>query len=200
MSRPGRFLVFEGIDGCGKSTQVSQLATKREAVATFEMGATKLGSDLRELILGSGDAPVPMAEALLIAADRAQHMAVVVEPALAEGRDVISDRHAASTLAYQGYGRGLPMEDLVVLVELATNGRRPDLTILLDVPVELSLRRRRESPDRMEQEDQAFFERVRQGYLDQAAADPERWVVLDGTESIGQVSDAVDRAIAARGW
>jgi dTMP kinase len=127
-------------------------------------------------------------------------MAVVVEPALAEGRDVISDRHAASTLAYQGYGRGLPMEDLVVLVELATNGRRPDLTILLDVPVELSLRRRRESPDRMEQEDQAFFERVRQGYLDQAAADPERWVVLDGTESIGQVSDAVDRAIAARGW
>jgi dTMP kinase len=200
MSEPGKFLVFEGIDGCGKSTQVARVALARGAVKTFEMGGTQLGSDLRELILGSGDAPVPMAEALMIAADRAQNIEVVIEPALANGLDVISDRHAASTLAYQGYGRQLPMEDLLVLIELATRGRRPDLTILLDISVDVSIERRGTVLDRIEQEDRAFFERVRAGYLAQANAEPDRWVIIDGSQSLERVSEAVDEAIVSKGW
>lgn len=199
MNSPGRFLVFEGIDGCGKSTQVRRIATLRNARQTFEMGGTELGQHLRALILGDGERPVAMAEAMMIAADRAQHMALVVEPTLAEGRDVVSDRHAASTLAYQGYGRGLPMEDLVVLIELATQGRQPDLTILLDVPVAISLQRRGKQPDRIEREDHEFFERVREGYLLQASADPEGWAVLDGTAPLDDVSAAVDAVLAERG-
>jgi len=195
----GRFFVLEGIDGCGKSTQVTRLAEERNALATFEMGATDLGSALRELILGSGQAPVPMAEALLIASDRAQHMALVVEPALLRGQDVISDRHAASTIAYQGYGRGLAMEDLLILIDLATAGRTPDLTILLDIPVTESLARRGSAPDRMEQEDLAFFERVRAGYLAQAAADPVGWIVVDATLPLDVVAAAIDNAIVERG-
>jgi len=163
------------------------------------MGATELGSALRELILGSGQAPVPMAEALLIASDRAQHMALVVEPALLRGQDVISDRHAASTIAYQGYGRGLAMEDLLILIDLATAGRSPDLTILLDIPVTESLARRGSAPDRMEQEDMAFFERVRAGYLAQAAADPVGWIVVDATLPLDVVAAAIDNAIVERG-
>lgn len=200
MSSPGRFLVFEGIDGCGKSTQVARIAKKRNAVSTFEMGGTPLGANLRELILGLGDAPVPMAEAMMIGADRAQHMEKVVEPALSKGQDVVSDRHAASTVAYQGYGRGLALEDLLILIELATKGRKPDLTILLDISVDISLARRGTSPDRMEQEDTDFFERVRSGYLSQASADPEHWIVLDGEQSLDDVSRQVDDAIELRGW
>jgi len=199
MSTPGRFLVFEGIDGCGKSTQVRRVAQRRGARQTFEMGGTALGKHLRELILGDGERPVAMAEAMMIAADRAQHMALVVEPTLAAGQDVVSDRHAASTLAYQGYGRGLPMEDLVILIELATQGRHPDLTVLLDVPVDVSLQRRGRTPDRMEREDKEFFERVREGYLRQAAADPEHWVVVDGTVPLDEVSSSVDAVLAERG-
>ena len=141
-----------------------------------------------------------MAEALLIAADRAQHMAEVVEPALLSGRHVVSDRHAASTLAYQGWGRGLPIEDLLVLIELATSGRRPDLTILLDLPVDLAEQRRRGAADRMEQNELAFFERVRAGYLAQAAAEADTWVVIDAAQDLEAVSAAVDDAVSAHGW
>ena len=197
---PGRFLVLEGIDGCGKSTQAARLAEQLGAVLTFEMGATTLGRAVRKLVLGAATHPSDMAEALLIAADRAQHMAEVVEPALAAGRHVVSDRHAASTIAYQGWGRGLPLEDLVILIELATAGRRADLTILLDLPVELAEQRRRGDADRMEQNELAFFERVRAGYLAQAAAEPESWVVIDAQASLEQVSASIDRAVADRGW
>jgi dTMP kinase len=196
----GRFLVLEGIDGCGKSTQAARLAEHLGAVLTFEMGATPLGRAVRELVLGGTTHPSDMAEALLIAADRAQHMAEVVEPALAAGRHVVSDRHAASTLAYQGWGRGLPLEDLVILIELATAGRRPDLTLLLDLPVELAEQRRRGDADRMEQNELAFFERVRAGYLAQAEAEPETWVVIDARLPLDEVSAAVDEAVASRGW
>ena len=199
MSTPGRFLVFEGIDGCGKSTQVARVAQQRGAIATHEMGGTPLGAELRQLILGSGDAPVPVAEALMIAADRAQHLAAVIEPALSIGTDVISDRHVASTIAYQGYGRGLPLEDLLILIDLATNGRRPDLTVLLDVPVSVSLTRRGKNPDRMEQQDAEFFERVREGYLAQAKADPATWVVIDAQLPLGEVTRLVDQALKERG-
>jgi len=200
VTSPGRFLVIEGIDGCGKSTQVARLAMKLDAVATFEPGGTPLGRSLRELVLGPDASAVPMAEALLIAADRAQHMAEVVEPALTTGRSVVSDRHAASTLAYQGFGRGLPLEDLVILIELATNGRRPDLTILLDLPIEVAAARRGGGDDRMEREQADFFERVRKGYLTQAGAAPDEWIVVDATMSLEAVSAEIDAALLLRGW
>ena len=200
MSQTSRFLVVEGIDGCGKSTQAARLAERLDAVLTFEMGATALGRAVRELVLGHDTHPSDMAEALLIAADRAQHMAEVVEPALAAGRHVVSDRHAASTLAYQGWGRGLPLEDLLILVELATGGRRPDLTILLDLPVEVAEARRAGAADRMESNQEGFFGRVRAGYLAQAAAAPDEWVVLDATRSPEAVSADIDQVLEARGW
>jgi dTMP kinase len=200
VSSPARFLAVEGIDGCGKSTQAARLAGQLDAVLTFEMGATALGRAVRELVLGHETHPTDMAEALLIAADRAQHMAEVVEPALASGRHVVSDRHAASTIAYQGWGRGVALEDLLVLVDLATAGRRPDLSILLDLPVEVAESRRQGSADRMETNEAAFFERVRSGYLAQAAAAPSEWVVIDATLGLDEVSALIDDAVAARGW
>ena len=200
MSSTGRFVVVEGIDGCGKSTQVTLIAERLRAVDTFEPGATALGAALREMLLGDGVEPQPMAEALLIAADRAQHMAEVVEPALRAGRHVVSDRHAASTIAYQGYGRGMPLEDLLVLIELATAGRRPDVTILLDIDPLLAADRRSGRADRFERMADGFFERVREGYLAQAAAEPSRWVVLDGAEPLAVVSAQVDQALDERGF
>jgi len=199
VSSRGSFLVVEGIDGCGKSTQVRRLATARDAVATFEPGATTLGSSLRALLLEDADRPVPVAEALLMAADRAQHVASVIEPALERGSDVVSDRYASSTLAYQGYGRGLDLLVLGDLMALATGGLRPDLTVLLDLPVGDAAARRTGSPDRMEAEHEEFFERVRQGYLDMAANDPSRWVVIDATAPLADVTSAVDEAIVERG-
>ena len=200
MSPTGRFLVVEGIDGCGKSTQVARLAERLDAVATFEMGATALGAAVRQLVLGHDTQPCDMAEALLIAADRAQHMAEVVEPALAAGRHVVSDRHAASTIAYQGWGRGLALEDLVVLVELATGGRRPELTILLDLPLAAAQARQGGEVDRMEANEAAFFERVRAGYLAQAAAAPDEWLVIDADRPLEAVSAEIDEVLEARGW
>jgi len=196
----GRFLVVEGIDGCGKSTQAARLAARLGAVLTFEMGATPLGAAVRQLVLEPTSHPSDMAEALLIAADRAQHMAEIVVPALSAGRHVVSDRHAASTIAYQGWGRGLALEDLVVLVELATAGRRPDLTILLDLPVASARARLAGRADRMESNEEAFFERVRAGYLAQAAAAPDEWAIIDATRPLDEVSALVQEVLDARGW
>ena len=200
MKNRGRFLVVEGIDGCGKSTQAARLAARLGAVLTFEMGATPLGAAVRQLVLEPTSHPSDMAEALLIAADRAQHMAEIVVPALSAGRHVVSDRHAASTIAYQGWGRGLALEDLVVLVELATAGRRPDLTILLDLPVASARARLAGRADRMESNEEAFFERVRAGYLAQAAAAPDEWAIIDATRPLDEVSALVQEVLDARGW
>lgn len=199
MSDRGSFIVVEGIDGCGKSTQVARLAAKRDAVATFEPGATELGQSLRRILLEGAVRPDPIAEALLMASDRAQHVAMLIEPTLAAGRDVISDRYAASTLAYQGAGRGLDRLDLAELMRFATGGLRPDLTILLDLPVEDAQKRRGGVPDRMESEHTDFFERVRGGYLELAEAGGDSWVVLDATRPIADVSVAVDGALRDRG-
>ena len=200
MSLPGRLLVVEGIDGCGKSTQAARLAERLDAVLTFEMGATTLGAKVRELVLGIDGDPNPTAEALLIAADRAQHVAEVIEPALAVGRHVVSDRFFASTLAYQGWGRGLPLEDLVIMCELATRGRRADLTFLFDLPIEVAAARRGGTADRMESESFEFHQRVRQGYLAQAMAEPDGWVVIDASASLEDVSASVDEELVRRGW
>jgi dTMP kinase len=199
VSTPGRFLVVEGIDGCGKSTQAARIAKRLDALLTFEPGATKLGAQVRQLVLGLESKPSDMAEVLLISADRAQHVDQVIEPALISGRDVVSDRFSPSTIAYQGWGRKMAMEDMVVLVELATRGRRAHLTLLFDLPVEIAAKRRQGEADRMEREEVAFHERVRAGYLAQAAAEPERWVVIDASRSLEEVSRVVDEVLVVHG-
>ena len=199
MSHQGRFLVFEGIDGCGKSTQAVRIAEQWGAVSTFEPGATELGRSLRTLILGDGEAPAARTEALLIAADRAQHVATVIEPALQSSRDVVSDRYYPSTVAYQGFGRGLPRREIDELIDFATGGLEADLVILLDLPVEVAVTRRGGAPDRMEANTSDFFERVRLGYLEMAKSSPERWAVIDATASLDAVTAQVDQVLAERG-
>ena len=195
----GRLVALEGIDGCGKSTQARLLADRLDAVATFEPGATPLGSALRSLLLGRDGAPVaPRAEALLMAADRAQHVADVIAPALDAGHWVVTDRFSASTLAYQGFGRGLDRRELEDLVGWATGGIRPDLTVLFDLPVAVAAARRHGyGADRMEAEGLTFQQRVADGYLILAAEGADQWVVVDGTEPVDVIAAAVWKAVEA---
>jgi len=179
----GRLLALEGIDGSGKTTQALALATALRARLTHEPGATALGLALRQLLLSPEAPPISLrAEALLMAADRAEHVTQVVGPALAAGEWVVSDRFSGSTLAYQGYGRGLNTAQLGRMVDWATAGLAPDLSILVDVPVEVAqLRLAASAPDRLERLGPAFAHAVREGFLALAAADPAHWVVVDGT-------------------
>jgi len=179
----GRLLALEGIDGSGKTTQARALAAALGARLTHEPGATALGLALRQLLLSPEAPPLSLrAEALLMAADRAEHVTQVVGPALAAGEWVVSDRFSGSTLAYQGYGRGLNIAQLGRLVEWAAAGLAPDLSILVDVPVEVAQNRLATSaPDRFERLGPAFAQAVREGFLALAAADPAHWVVVDGT-------------------
>jgi dTMP kinase len=198
------FITVEGIEGCGKSTQARRLAEAvgPKALLTVEPGATELGGAIRTLLLEQRSREVsPLAELLLFFADRAQHVHEVVRPALASGRTVISDRYADSTTAYQGYGRGLSLDLIRTLTTHATGGLAPDLTLLLDLPVEVGLARarRRGAADRMESEDVGFHERVRQGYLKLATENPARWVVIDATGSEDDVAARIRTAVAARG-
>ena len=196
------FITLEGIEGCGKSTQAQRLgASLPGALLTREPGSTALGVSIRELLLHpAGPRPVPAAEALLFFADRAQHVQTVVRPALAEGAIVLCDRFSDSTLAYQGYGRGLPLASLRVLAELATDGLWPHLTVLLDIDVVESSRRvlARGGADRLEAETRQFHERVRAGYAQMAAADPGRWVVVDGAGREEEVAARVRDAVVPR--
>ena len=195
----GRLIALEGIDGCGKSTQARLLAGRLGALATFEPGATPLGSALRGLVLGRDGAPVsPRTEALLMAADRAQHVAEVIAPALEAGSWVVTDRYSASTLAYQGFGRGLARRELEELIGWATAGIRPDLTVLFDLPVAVAAARRRgtgDREDRMEAEGSAFQQRVADGYLALATERTDPWLVVDATESVEAIADAVWDAV-----
>jgi dTMP kinase len=179
----GRLLALEGIDGSGKSTQARALAAALGARITHEPGATALGVALRRLLLAPEAPPISLrAEALLMAADRAEHVSVVVAPALAAGEWVVSDRFSGSTLAYQGYGRGLNTAELARLVDWATAGLSPDLSILVDVPVDVAQTRlARTAPDRLERLGPAFAQLVHDGFLALAAADPAHWAVVDGT-------------------
>jgi dTMP kinase len=183
MASRGRLLALEGIDGSGKSTQARALASALDARLTHEPGATVLGAALRRLLLAPDSPPVSLrAEALLMAADRAEHVALVVEPALAAGEWVVSDRFSGSTLAYQGYGRGLSAADLRPLIDWAAAGVSADLSILVDVSVEVAQTRLAASaPDRLERLGPDFAQLVRDGFRALAAADPAHWVVVDGT-------------------
>ena len=194
MAARGRLIALEGIDGSGKSTQARALSEALGARLTFEPGATPLGSRLRELLLApDGAAPSPRAEALMMAADRAEHVAQVIGPALAAGEWVVSDRYVASTVAYQGAGRGLDPTELDRVVAWATGGLAADLSVLVDVPVEVAAARlaaagRHGGADRMERLGPEFAARVRAGYLNQAAADPDRWLVVDGAAEVGRIA------------
>jgi dTMP kinase len=195
----GRFVVFEGGEGSGKSTQAERLAATLGAVLTREPGATPVGQQLRALLLdpATGDLS-PRTEALLMLADRAEHVAAVVRPALEAGRHVVSDRHTGSTLAYQGGGRGLDEQELRELSAWATAGVVPDLVVLLDVDPGVAARRLGADRDRFEAEGDGFHRRVRQSFLAQAAHEPHRWVVVDGGGPLDEVTARVQAVVAER--
>ncbi|MBM7077899.1 dTMP kinase [Micromonospora humida] len=201
----GLFVVFEGGEGAGKSTQLEQLAARlreqgRDVVVTREPGATAVGERIRALVLedSGADAPSPRAEALLYAADRAHHVATVVRPALIRGAVVISDRYVDSSLAYQGAGRTLPVDEVSWLSSWATGGLKPDLVVLLDVDPRTGLSRaaaRNQGADRLEAESVAFHERVRYAFLDLAANDPKRYLVLDAARPVDEIAGQVGRRV-----
>ena len=195
--RRGRFIAFEGGEGSGKSTQAALLARSLGAVLTHEPGGTGIGRRIRALVLDPAAAGLDVrTEALLMAADRAQHVAEVIRPTLDAGQDVVTDRFSGSTLAYQGYGRGLPLDELAELSRWAAGGLEPDVVVLLDVPAPVAASRRCGSSDRMEAEGAAFHARVVEGYRSLAAARPSRWVVVDGTGSVEEVAAKVEAAVA----
>ena len=198
-----RFIVFEGGEGSGKSTQAARLADRIGAVLTREPGGTAIGEALRSLLLDARTTGLDdRAEALLMAADRAQHVAEVIRPVLAAGRHVVSDRYFGSTLAYQGFGRGLPVDDLRRLSAWASAGLWPDVVLLLDMPRELASTRAagRADParDRVESAGDGFHDRVAAGYRMLAAADPARWAVVDGSAAAEDVEAAVWKAVITR--
>jgi dTMP kinase len=195
----GRFIAFEGGEACGKSTQAAILADALAAVLTREPGGTPIGARLRALVLDPATESLdPRAEALIMAADRAQHVAEVVEPALASGRHVVTDRFAGSSIAYQGHGRGLSVVEIRRLSEWATAGVWPDLIVLLDVPPAVAEERLGADRDRMEAEPPAFHAAVLEGFRIQAREDPRRWVVLDGRGAIAEVAASVRSAVRER--
>jgi dTMP kinase len=193
----GLFIAFEGGEGAGKTTQARLIAIwlreqGYDVVTTHEPGATKIGMRLRALLLDTAHSGMSAhCEALLYAADRAEHVAKIVDPALARGAVVITDRFIDSSLAYQGAGRGLPAADIARLNSWATEGRQPDLTILLDLAPETGLNRRASSADRLEAEPLDFHRRVRAGFLGLARAEPERYLVLDATAPSGEISQQI---------
>ena len=191
----GRLIAFEGGEACGKSTQAAILAQRLGAILTREPGGTALGERVRALLL-EPDQPAPhhRAEALLMAAARAQHVAEVVRPALESGRTVVSDRFSHSSLAYQGFGRGLDVEELRRLTDWATEGLWPDVVVFIDLPPGRTLGSPGR-PDRFERELEAFHRRVIEGFRALAAEESDRWRVVDGQGSVEEVSARVWSAV-----
>ena len=192
----GRFIAVEGADGTGKSTQARLLAERLGALFTREPGGTPLGEQIRDLVLDpAGEAPVDRAEALLMAAARAQHVDLVVAPALAAGRDVVSDRYVASSIAYQGHGRGLGAGSVAEVNEFATGGLAPDLVVLIEVSAPVASSRlgddREGELDRIEQAGDDLQGVVADAYRAMATADPDRWVIIDGDGTVDEVAARV---------
>jgi dTMP kinase len=210
-SLSGRFLSFEGIEGVGKTTQVSRLTAALGErgiahVVTREPGGTALAERIRELVLNAGEEPMPpTAELLLMFAARAVHLANHIEPNLRAGRWVVCDRFTDATYAYQGAGRQLGSENIRVLESMVQGVRRPDLTLWLDAPVELALRRARRRnagavEDRFERERTEFFERVQLAYRARALAEPARIITVDATQSADAVASQILAVLAERSW
>ncbi|RME41383.1 MAG: dTMP kinase [Caldilineae bacterium] len=207
-----RFITFEGPDGAGKSTQIALLAEylTRQGYAvhcTREPGGTPIGDQIRRVLHDVANTQMsPIAEILLYSASRAQLTAQVIKPLLAAGTIVLCDRYADSTFAYQGYGRGLDMETLQAITRFATGGLKPDLTIFLDLPVEVGLSRKKEASEagegefnRMDRLTVDFHRRVRAGYLAMSRAEPQRWVVLDACRPVEAIQSDIRRALHTLG-
>lgn len=194
-----KLIAVEGGDGCGKSTQASLLANELNALLTRQPGGTAFGAKLREILLDKSTQGLSSrAEAMLFMADRAEHVDKVIRPALASGKSVVSDRWAYSSLVYQGYGRGLSVDDLVHISDWAMDGLWPDIVVLLDIPLDVAASRqgiRGDELDRFEAEGDALQRDVVRGYRDLAAHDPQRWRVVDGTGSVEAVFARVCEAV-----
>lgn len=198
----GKFITFEGIDGSGKSTQLRMLSGELRqrglnVITTCEPGGTPLGRRLREAFLETEETVTPMAELLLFAADRAQHVEFLIRPALSEGRVVISDRYADATAAYQGAGRGFTEAVISQIIEFATGGLKPDLTLFFDISVENAMRRMHsrsrtgEQINRMDAETADFYSNVRAAYQAIAEKEPKRFCVIDANGSVEQIQAKV---------
>jgi dTMP kinase len=199
VSAHGRFIAVEGGDFTGKSTQARRLAEALDAVLTREPGGTRVGERIREVLLDPlHEEMTARAEALLYAAARAQHVAEVIAPALAAGRHVVTDRFLHSSLAYQAVGRGLDLATVRSLSAFAVDGTWPDLNVLIEVPADVRRARAAAAPDRLEQAGDEFHARVAEAFSSFAAADPGRWVVIDGAGPVDEVAATVLAAVTAR--
>ncbi len=190
------FITFEGADGCGKTTQIELLNKYLQekgfkTLVTREPGAKGLGEKLREILLNYDGEVSPNCESFLFLADRAQHVDCVIKPALKDGVIVLCDRHTDSTVAYQGYGRQLDIEQIKKLNEIAVNGLKPDLTIVFDIDIETSMQRVGKTKDRMESAGMDFFNRVRNGYLAIAKEEPNRVKVINSADTIERIHEKV---------
>lgn len=201
------FITLEGPEGSGKTSQLPALAhylrdAGFEVLVTREPGGTAVGDQIREVLMSLKNvAIVPRTEILLFLAARAQHVESIIRPALLEDKLVLCDRFSDSTLAYQGYGHRTDLDILRSLLDFSTGGLKPDLTLLLDLPIEIGFERKRDNSvewNRLDAYDQAFHERVRQGYLALAAGEPDRWVIIDATKSKNEVQLAMRAAIMSR--
>lgn len=196
----GKYIAFEGLEGCGKSTHVKRLAETLDAVATREPGGTRIGALLRAILADPENTDIdPRTELLLMTADRAQLMSELIEPTLASGRHVVSDRSVYSTLAYQGYGRGLGVDTIRNINEWALNQVLPDIVVWIRIPRDEAERRlAKRNLDRFEREGADFFARIADGFAEMAAADPERWILIDGTLPKDEVQATIHGAVALR--
>jgi dTMP kinase len=194
----GRFIVFEGGDATGKSTQARLLAARLDALLTHQPGGTEIGLAVRSIVLDPANTTLDArAEALLMAADKAQHVAQVVKPTL-QDRDVVCDRYVASSIVYQGFGRGVDLDELRSLLHFATQGVQPDLTLLLEAPVDVVEERLAAERDRFESESLEFHQRVREGYRRLAAEDPDRWATIDASGSVDDVAQRVMSVVRSK--
>lgn len=194
--KKGLFITFEGADGCGKTTQINLLKNYLEnkgynVLLTREPGGKGLGEKIREILLNYNGIVADRCESFLFLADRAQNIEVIIKPAIEKGQIVLCDRHTDSSVAYQGYGRGLDIEQIKTLNNLATGGMQPDLTLVFDIDVETSMKRVGNEKDRMESSGKEFFNRVRNGYLELAKNEPNRMKVIDSTVSIDEIHQEV---------
>ena len=198
----GLFITFEGVDGCGKTTQIKLLKEYFEkqgktVLLTREPGAKGLGVKLREILLNYDGEVSPNCESFLFLADRAQHIDTIIKPAVERGEIVLCDRHTDSTVAYQGYGRGVDLDRINMLNDIATSGMKPDLTFIFDIDIETSMSRVGKEKDRMESAGVEFFKRVREGYLNIAKQEPNRVKLLNGSDEIedihAQILDIINK-------